>query len=650
MILQETIQEVFDTVEVEEVVEEFVHLKRRGSNLIGLCPFHDEKTPSFTVSPAKGIYKCFGCGRGGNAVNFLMEHEQMSFPEAIRYLAHKYNIEVKEDKRQEDTEESRRRESLFVLTDFVAQFYNQCLLSSEEGKKIGLSYFKERMVSHKVIQDFQLGYAPESGSALIEEAKEKKYSVQKLKDAGLLNRYEKDFFRARIIFPIHNLSGKVVAFAGRTMSSKKNIPKYINSPETEIYHKRKILYGMHQARNSIRRLNQCILVEGYTDVLSLYQEGIENVVATSGTALTTDQIRLIKRYAESVLFLYDGDAAGLNAAERGIDLMLEQDLNISVVALPDKQDPDSYIKEVGKKNFEEFIETEANDFLLFKLNHNREELEADPVRRANLIKELLNSIARIPDALKQTLYIKQISEILDIQEEVLNDELVKSNRKYQEKKLRERRSEERRRERETRTQIPPANTGVRHKMPELSDEVQEKDIIRILLQYGQQSYQDEHEEEITVAENVLMNINDVKSKFENALYLKVINIFEEHFTENKEILDFQYFIQHEDDKLRTLAIDLLSEPYTYSKNWLEKWDMPLQTQKMPEDNYVEDMTQAMYQLKLRKIDKLIEENRNTIAMYQKDKNEDDLLLQLEVQKQLIELRKAIADNLGRVLY
>lgn len=650
MILQETIQEVFDTADIEEVVGEFVHLKRRGANLIGLCPFHDEKTPSFTVSPSKGIYKCFGCGRGGNPVNFLMEHEQLSFPEAIRYLAQKYNIEIKEDKRQEDDDESRERESLFVLTEFVQEFYHHNLLHTEEGTSIGKSYFKERHLSDATIEKFNLGYAPESGDALVKEATAKTYSLDKLKVAGLLNRYDKDFFRGRIIFPIHNLSGKVVAFAGRTLSSRPNVPKYINSPETEIYHKRKILYGMHQARNSVRRQNQCILVEGYTDVLSLVQEGIENVVATSGTALTTEQIRLIKRYSENILMLYDGDEAGLNAAERGIDLILEQDLNISIVMLPDKHDPDSFIKAVGKSEFEDYLQNEAQDFILFKLKHNKESAATSPIKRANLIKDLVRSVAVMPDPLKQALYLKQISEQLEIQEEILTSELAKSRKEYLDIKNRERRSEERRREREAQPTINETQTSVRHKMPELSDKTQEKDIIRILLQFGQRTFNHETHGEITVGENVLANIVDVRASFEDELCGKVLDIFEKHLQDTGEILDFQYFIQHQDKDIRELAIDLLSEPYTYSPNWLEKWDMPLQTQVMPDENYFADMTQSMYHLKLRKIDKLIEENRNKIAMFQKDGNEKDLIIHLEVQKSLIQIRKAIAENLGRVLY
>ncbi len=650
MILEQTIQEVFDTAAVEEVVGEFVHLKQRGSNLIGLCPFHDEKTPSFTVSPTKGIYKCFGCGKGGNSVNFLMEHEQMSFPEAIRYLARKYNIEIKEDRRQEDTEEARLRESLFVLTDFVAEFYHDCLVHGQEGKSIGMSYFAERQLTDTAIEKFQLGYAPESGTALIEKVKEASYSTDKLKEAGLLNRYEKDFFRGRIIFPIHNLSGKVVAFAGRTMSKRKNVPKYINSPETEIYHKRKILYGMHLARNGVRRKNQCILVEGYMDVIALAQEGIENVVATSGTSLTEEQVRLIKRYTDNVLLLYDGDDAGLNAAERGIDIMLAQDLNISLVALPDKHDPDSYIKEVGKENFEEFITENSMDFLLFKLQKNSAKAADNPVERVRILKDLVNSIALIPDPLKRSLYIRQVSEKLEVQEQLLSDELAKSIKDHQETRRRKERSEQRRRERNTLKEIKQKNTSVRHKMPELSDEAQEKAIVRVLLQFGLQVYTDESDTETTIGENILINIQDVMQYIENDGYQKILSMYKKNYEESGEILDSSYFIRHEDAAIRGIAIDLLSNPYEYSENWVKKWDMPLQTQEMPEQNYLKDMIQAILNLKLRKIDKLIEANRNKIAMHQKDENEDGLLTQLEVQNNLIKIRQAIAKKLGRVLY
>ena len=391
MISQKSIQEVFDSVQVEDLIQDYVTLKRRGVNMIGLCPFHDEKTPSFTVSPSKNIYKCFGCGKGGGPVQFIMEHDQLSFPEAIRALATKYNITLEEDNKKDDQEyaiQKKQEESFYILNDFALAHYTDNLFNSQDGKLIGLSYFKERGFLENTIQKFQLGFAKNDSKALITAALNNQFKEDYLKEVGLMSQKGFDFFRNRVMFPIHSVSGKVIAFAGRTLSTQKSQPKYINSPESLIYNKRKILYGMHLAKTAIRKKENCLIVEGYTDVISLVQNGIENVVASSGTALTSEQVRLVKRFTDNVTFLYDGDTAGVKAAMRGLDLVLENGMNVSLVLLPDGEDPDSFVKTQGNAGFEKYIASEAKDFIFFKMDLLLKESETDPIRKPKLLRIL----------------------------------------------------------------------------------------------------------------------------------------------------------------------------------------------------------------------------------------------------------------------
>ncbi|MEO1435411.1 MAG: DNA primase, partial [Bacteroidota bacterium] len=374
MISQKTINEIFEAAKVEDVISEYVPLKKRGVNLIGLCPFHNEKTPSFTVSPAKNIYKCFGCGAAGNAVNFLMEHNQMTYPEALRNLAARYNIEVEETRTTEEGLAERQLfESMYLVNEFAQKFYAQQLFETSRGKSVGLAYFKDRGFREETIKAFGLGYAPPSGNMLTKAALDAGYKMDLLQKAGLTTSKGRDFFWDRVQFVIHNISGKVVGFGGRILNKQLKGPKYINTAESEIYKKSKILYGAYQARRSIRRKDQCLLVEGYTDVISLHQAGIENVVASSGTALTVEQIRLVKRYTQNMCIIYDGDAAGIKAAMRGLDLVLEQDMNVKIVLLPDGEDPDSFMQSVGLTKFEAYLESEAADFIFFEQNFRLEE-------------------------------------------------------------------------------------------------------------------------------------------------------------------------------------------------------------------------------------------------------------------------------------
>lgn len=432
MIPKDIIDTIFETARIEEVVGDFVTLKKRGANMLGVCPFHDEKTPSFTVSPAKGIYKCFGCGKGGNSVNFVMEHEQFSYPEALKYLAKKYHIEVPEvELTPEQMEKANTKESLYVVSNFANEFF-QKQLQTDEGLAIAISYFKERGMTDEIIQKFQLGYNPEKWDALTNEALKSGYKKEYLEQSGLsIFKEDKSFdrFRGRVLFPIHSLSGRVLGFGGRTLKTDKKTAKYVNSPESDIYHKSKILYGIYFAKSAIVKEDCCYLVEGYTDVISMHQAGVENVVASSGTALSVEQIKLISRYTKNIHILFDGDAAGIKASFRGIDLILAEGMNVKVVLFPDGEDPDSYAKKVSSDELKDFIQNEAKDFLSFKTQLLQEETKNDPTKKAALIKEIVRSIAIIPDHITRAVFIKDCSKTLQISESILTQEVASVKRK-----------------------------------------------------------------------------------------------------------------------------------------------------------------------------------------------------------------------------
>ena len=438
MIDPQTIERIYESAQITEVVQDFISLKRRGVNYLGLCPFHGEKTPSFTVSPVKGIYKCFGCGKGGNSVNFIMEHETLSYYEALKYLAKKYHIEVVE--KQESPEEiaqKNERESLVVISEFAGKYFHDTLNNHSEGKAIGLSYFKERGIREDMIQRFQLGYSLEKRDAFTETAQKNGYKLEYLIKTGLTIEREThpfDRFAGRVIFPIHSISGQVIGFGGRILKTDKNLAKYLNSPESEIYHKSRVLYGMFQAKKTIVQRDKCFLVEGYTDVISMHQAGIENVVASSGTSLTEDQIRLIKRFTNNLTILYDGDAAGIKAAIRGIDMVLEQGLNVKVLLLPDGEDPDSFSRNQSASEVMKFIEENEVDFVLFKTKLLMKEAKNDPIQRASLISDIVRSIAIIPDAITRSVYVKECGGLLLTEESVLFNEIIKIRRgKFEQK-------------------------------------------------------------------------------------------------------------------------------------------------------------------------------------------------------------------------
>ena len=655
MISEKSVQEIIEAAKVEEVIQDYVNLKRRGVNMIGLCPFHNEKTPSFTVSPSKNIYKCFGCGKGGNAVQFLMDHDNMTFPEALRFLANKFNIEIEEtETSQQAIEERQYLESLYLVNQYARDFYQDQLFNTDKGKSIGLSYFKERGFREDIVQKFGLGFAPNQKDIFTSTAKQAGYDAELLKKLGLTTQYDSDFFRDRVMFTIHNLSGKVLGFGGRTLQKGKKIPKYINSPETEIYTKNKVLYGAHFAKRAIRQEDECILVEGYTDVISLHQAGIENVVASSGTSLTEGQIRLIKRYTPNVKILYDGDLAGVKAALRGLDLVLEQDLNVKVVLLPDGEDPDSYLQKIGETAFKEYLEEHARDFIMFKADLLLAEAANDPIKKSELIKDIVASIARIPDPVKRAVYIKECANVVEVSEQILVNETNKMVGKRLNKKSQP-------------AHVPdpsfptneyPAGVDVAYPDAEAlppptetqrtssGNEFQEKDIIRILISGGDKVF--DKEDNLTVAEYLISNLEDVIEDFDNELHQRVIQMSQELLAEGKAV-NPNFFLNHIDMDISQLAVDCMTSPYEYSENWEKKWEIFLQTQEMPDDNFQQDSLIALKRFKLRKIIKMAEENQVEIKNLSQKGEIEQLMTHMKVQQKLIEIRNELAAQLGTVV-
>ena len=564
MIDRDTIDRIFDTADIVEVISDFVSLKRSGQNFKGLSPFTNEKTPSFLVSPAKGIYKDFSSGKGGNVVGFLMEHEKLTYPEALRYLAKKYNIEISEQEpTPEEIQQRNERESLLIITGWAQKYFTNILQNTPEGQSVGMAYFRERGFHDDIIRKFQLGYSPEQKDALTTEALKEGYKLDYLVKTGLTiqkDDYKADRFRGRIIFPIHGLTGNVTGFGGRILKSDEKMAKYLNSPESDIYQKSRILYGLYHAKQAIVKQEKCFLVEGYTDVLGLHQAGIENVVSSSGTALTNDQIRLIKRFTSNVTIIYDGDEAGIKASMRGIDMVLEEGLNIKVVPLPEGEDPDSYSKQLSATEFQQYIKENEKDFISFKTRLLMKDKEQDPVGKAGLINDVIRSISVIPDTVMRSVYIKESARMLDIEERILYSQVYRLRKK----KAEDRYNKESRQE-EIRIQSTPLPSFIK----EIYSELQEKLLVRFLLQYGNErlyEIQDEHagNEYISVAEYVVNEILNDELEFKNLLYRQ---IFEEvnNLIQKGEVIEIKYFVHHEDLRISQLAVDLLSSPYSLSK-------------------------------------------------------------------------------------
>ena len=677
MIPQKTVQEIIDTAKIEEVVGDFVNLKRAGANFKGLCPFHNEKTPSFVVSPAKNICKCFGCGKGGDPVRFIMNHENMSFPDALRYLAERYNIEIAEVKMSDSQRKERQLvESLFIINQYAADYFAKELLETNEGKSIGLSYFKERGFREEAIKKFHLGYTSKQKNSFTLQATQDSHNPDLLKKLGLTTQYGSDFYRERVMFPIRNLTGKIIGFGGRILQKNAKAAKYINSPESEIYHKSNILYGMYFAKTPIRKVDECILVEGYTDVISLHQAGIENVVASSGTSLTVGQIKLISRFTKNIKILYDGDNAGIKAALRGLDLVLEQDMNVKVVLLPDGEDPDSYLQSVGTEAFNKYVEEEATDFIFFKTNLLLAEAKNDPVKKTRLIGSIIESIAKIPNALKRSLYIKECSQIMDVEEKYLvaeaNKALEALIRQSEKQRNYERRKIQNTQRKTSSSSSSSPSSPSSNDQPEISaadlaaadamehelniapqrkksqgDAFQEKEIIRIIITGGHVIF--DKEENITIAEFVLSNIQDVLDEFDNKLYHKIATLSLQQLVEKKP-LNLHFFLHHKDEEITTLAVDLSTSENQYSENWQKKWNITLQTQPHPEDNFTKDSILSLQRFKLVKLIRMGKKNQEEIKTAQEKKDYDQMINLIKMQQKLQTMRNDLAKEMKTVVF
>lgn len=674
MISPSTIQQIMARADITDVVGSFVKLKKRGTNLLGLCPFHNEKTPSFTVSPAKEIYKCFGCGKSGNVVSFVMEHEKYSYPETLKWLAHRYQIEIEETQLNDDQRQVlQTADSLFALNQYAQQFFSQQLLETEEGKAIGLSYFEERGFSGATIQKFQLGYNPEGKDTFTKAALQHQFNPELLLKAGLVsNRYDQlqDNYRGRVIFPIHNHSGKVVGFGARILKSSEKAPKYINSPENEIYVKSKILYGSYFAKQSIDKLNECLLVEGYTDVLSLHQAGIENVVASGGTALTIDQLRSIKKYTKNLTIVYDGDQAGIKAALRGLDLALEEGMAVKLVLIPDGDDPDSYVNKVGAATFREFVNKNKKDVILFQLEVALQEAGTDTAQKAAVVNRIAESISKInkaEDFTKQQDYIKECATILKIEEAGLHhlvNKFIRDRIAQQEKRLS---FEEAKIFEENAKQSAAANFDDATYSLLFKDELQEKEVARILLEFGNKQWSPS----ISVADYIFEEIDE--SLLENE---QVKSLFQAYRTEVKKGIppsSPQIFIHHPNQSLSAFSVSLLQFPHEESNRWRQvfsqtqgyqsslfekeyedfiatlapdKKEHLLDYLQSEEDKSPEAIRSAIHYLKLRKIKRMLLENQKDL---ENEKNEQEINVILQTHEHLKKVERSLAAAVGSVI-
>ena len=622
MIDHETINKITDAARIEEVVGDFVHLKKRGTSLVGNCPFHGEKTPSFHVSVSKGIFKCFGCGIGGDAISFVMEHEKYSYPEALKFLANKYNIEVEEtEQTPEHTEADNARESLYIVSQYASSFFVEQLWKTEEGQGVGLSYFKERGFREDILKKFEIGYSPDSWDALTNSATAAGHKLAFLEQTGLSIKNDNgkiyDRFRGRVIFPIHNFTGRVIAFGGRTLKTDKKIPKYVNSSESDIYYKSKVLYGLFHAKKAIRTEDNCYLVEGYADVLSVHQAGIENVVASSGTSLTTQQIALIGRFTKNVTILFDGDAAGIKASLRGLDMILEEGLNVKIVSFPDGHDPDSYMHHVGASAFKTYVETKRDDFILYKARILLAEAGTDPIKRAEIIKDIVESIAKIPDDIKASVFVRESSRLLEIEERVLLAELNKIRAANLRKNYKSNQ---------------PANDNVssgensttfgqaQSKPETLNDDYQEREVVRLLLAYGNEFVNWDDIDDMYVGSFVVQNLGDVT--FENEHCSNIIATYKSEL-DNGRLPKASLFLKHEDANISNLAITLLSTPYSLSENWEHKHNIFVKDETM---DLKSTILGGLFHLKKRKVENMLFDVLKELKL-ETDGDNQDILMQ-----------------------
>ena len=644
---KETVEQILQAAHIEEVVGEFVTLKKRGSNLWGNCPFHNEKTPSFSVNPARNIFKCFGCGKAGDSAKFLMEHEHFTYPEALRYLAKKYNIKIEE--KQQTAEEIMQqsiREKMFNINEFADKYFVDTLWNTEEGKSIGLEYFRERGYFDPIIEKFHLGYNPAKWDAFTEHAKKNGYSDELLEQIGLSIKGQNglyDRYHGRVMFPIHSLTGRVIGFGGRILTNDKKSPKYQNSPESEIYDKKQTLYGIYFAKNAIAKNDECILVEGYFDVLRMHQIGIENVVASSGTSLTMEQIRLVKRYTKNITMLYDGDAAGIHAALRGTDMILSEGMNVRVVVLPPEHDPDTFGKEFSVEYVSNYLKENAKDFIRFKTELLLKDAENDPIKRGQVIRDIVETISVIPDSIFRITYVKECSRLLDMPEQTLTNELNKILRAKMKKTLGI--EDNVVPETET-TTVPKQEETVEEQLP--AGYYQERELVKLLLMYGKEMIVDERideegqriYEQVSVAQFIIDDLKNDGFVFTNAVNKKIFDIFD-HAIDEGPIPEGHYFTSNEDETIAQLAVDLLFSPYK-----LDKWDKYSIFVKQEENNLRNTVLSSLYRYK----DLIIEDRRKAVEEELKTtENLDDQLILLKRKKDLDDIRMQINKVLGTVI-
>ncbi len=639
MISQETIQQILSRIDIVEVVGGFVKLKKRGASYLGLCPFHNEKTPSFTVSPSKEIYKCFGCGKSGNTISFLMEYEKYSYVDALRWLANKYNVEVEETYSSPEVLQQRQlADSLFIINQFAQKFFSEQLFETEEGQSVALTYLKERGFREDTIQKFQLGYSPKQRDAFAQAAIKNQYNPELLSKTGIVverNGELVDNYRERIIFPIHNNTGKVIGFGARIIGKKENAPKYINTPENDLYIKSKILYGSYFARQAIDKNDECLLVEGYTDVISLHQAGLENVVASGGTSLTPDQLRLIKKYSNNLTILYDGDSAGVKAAMRGLDLALEEGLNVNLVLIPDNEDPDSYVNKVGATAFKEFIRNNKKDIILFQLEVMLKDAGNDSVKKAALVNHIAESISRlnkVEDFTRQQDYIKQSSQLLKVDEAGLHSLVNKFIRERVSKLEQKQQAVE---------QLPDMPQTVEQddssQLLNL-DERHERELVRCLIDFGMLPWDEQH----TIAQHIFSEDADA-DMVENQQLAALVQQYKQWLEEGIEPT-MKTFVFHENTEIRNAAVALADIGHELSPNWKRVFD------KAPPDRndlYREEVHSVLTYLKLRKIKKMIEENQRDM---EQPHSSDELIVLIKTHQHLKEVESNLTKGMGTVIF
>ncbi len=646
MISPNTIQQILSRIDIIEIVGTFVKLKKRGTNYLGLCPFHNEKSPSFTVSPAKEIYKCFGCGRSGNSIGFLMEHEKYTYVEALRWLAQRYNVEIEETEvSPEQKLQQQSAESLFIINNFAQQFFTNHLLNTEEGQDIGLSYLKQRSFREEIIKKFQLGFNPEARDSFAKAAIQAQYNVDLLQKSGLVTiRDERpvDNYRGRIIFPIHNQSGKVVGFGARILKTNDKAPKYINTPENDIYVKSKILYGSYFARQAIDKADECLLVEGYTDVVSLHQAGIENVVASGGTSLTADQLRLVKKYTNNLTIIYDGDSAGIKAALRGLDLALEESLNVKLVLIPDKEDPDSYVNKVGAAAFKEFIAANKKDFILFQLAVSLKDAGTDSVKKSAVVNQVAETISKInkaEDFTRQQDYIKQSAELLKIEEGGLHA-LVN---KFIREKITSEENKSNRKEANDSFALPAPPFEIEEDTISLlnKDEQHERAMVRSLLEFGLKEWEGEQR----VADYIFTEIegNQLDEMIDNKSLVDLIKTYKTMYDAGLEP-NAKTFLYHEDFTLSALVVSVMDYTYEISPNWKNIFEGKIATR---DDLYKEEVFSTLNYLKLRKIKRMMDENQRDL---EKEHTIEEQMVFLQIHQHLKHMEIDLTKQLGTVIF